>query len=80
MTNPVADAIEIAGSEAKLGTRCGVSQTAIWKAKKVGRTSAKLAKAIDIATDGRVPKWRLCPEVFDPPVGLAPLQAAVAHL
>ncbi|WP_371678976.1 transcriptional regulator [Microvirga sp. KLBC 81] len=56
-----------AGSEAKLGELCGVSQNAIWHAKKSGRVSAELAKAIHEATGGEVPKWSLRPDLWDPP-------------
>lgn len=60
-------AIKFAGSEKKLGDLCGCSQNAIWNAKRAGRVSPKLAKAIDHATEGLIPKHQLCPDVFDPP-------------
>ncbi|MBX3546878.1 MAG: helix-turn-helix domain-containing protein [Chelatococcus sp.] len=60
-------AIAIRGSESKLAVACGVSQAAIWKAKRAGRVSPRLAAAIHRATNGSIPKWRLCPDVFDAP-------------
>lgn len=65
--NPVQRAIVIAGSERKLAEAACVSQPAINKAKRVGRVSAKLAKKIDEVTNGQVPRWELCPDVFDAP-------------
>ncbi|WP_363317726.1 hypothetical protein [Chelatococcus sp.] len=44
-----------------------MSQAAIWKAKRAGRVSPRLAAAIHRATNGSIPKWRLCPDVFDAP-------------
>lgn len=60
-------AITLAGSEAKLGDACGVSQSAIWKAKKAGRVSGELAVRIDRATEGAIPKHRLRPDLWEPP-------------
>lgn len=60
-------AITLAGSEAKLGEACGVSQSAIWKAKKAGRVSGELAVRIHRATDGAVPKHRLRPDLWEQP-------------
>lgn len=60
-------AITLAGSEAKLGEACGVSQSAIWKAKKAGRVSGELAVRIDRATGGAVPKHRLRPDLWEQP-------------
>src|SRR5215211_1860438 len=63
----IESAIKLAGLEAKLGRACGVSQGAIWKAKRAGRVSADLAVAIERATSERVPRWRLRPDLWDPP-------------
>lgn len=60
-------AITILGSEAKLGTACGVTQGAIWKAKRAGRVSGELAVKIEHATKGSVPRWRLRPDLWDAP-------------
>ena len=67
----IAAAVKHVGSEAKLGAKCGVSQAAISKAKRAGRVSARLAKAIESATGGLVQRWQLCPEIFDPPQPVA---------
>lgn len=60
-------AITILGSEAKLGAACGVTQGAIWKAKKAGRVSGELAVRIHRATNGAIPKHRLRPDLWDAP-------------
>lgn len=69
----IKQAISIAGSEKKLGDAVGCSQNAIWSAKRNGRVSAELAAGIDRATDGRIPKHRLRPDLFDAP---APVEVA----
>lgn len=61
-------AITQLGSEAKLGAAAGYSQNAIWSAKRAGRVSAELAAAIDKATGGQVPRWRLRPDIWPEPV------------
>ena len=61
----IESAIAIAGSQAKLGAACGVSQGAIWKAKVAGRVSATLAVAIEKATEGNVPRHRLRPDLWE---------------
>ena len=60
-------AIAHAGSETKLGAACGVSQNAIWSAKKKGRVSADPAVAIERATNGKIPRWQLRPDLWGPP-------------
>lgn len=59
-------AIEITGSQVALAERAGCSQAAIWKllhgrSKKV---SAELAVAIERATDGKVTRHDLRPDLF----------------
>lgn len=61
---PISRAISIAGSEAKLGRAAGVSQNAIWQAKKKGRVSAELAIKIEKATAGLVTRLELRPDLF----------------
>lgn len=61
---PITKAIALAGSEAKLGAACGVSQNAIWAAKKRGRVSAELAVAIERALRGQVTKAELRPDLW----------------
>jgi len=58
-------AVKIAGSEAALGRLTGYSQNAIWQAKQRGSVSPKMAKAIDAATSGKIPKEKLRPDIFE---------------
>lgn len=60
----IEQAIEIVGSEAKLGRAAKFSQQAIWKAKKIGRVSPRMAKSIDRATKGKIPRTKLRPDIF----------------
>lgn len=62
--NPVEQAIDIAGSEAKLGALTGYSQVAINKAKRRGRASPRMALAIERSLNRRVTREQLCPEIF----------------
>jgi DNA-binding transcriptional regulator YdaS (Cro superfamily) len=55
-------AIAIAGSQARLGRACGVSQNAIYAARLKGRCSPGLAIKIEAATG--IARSRLCPEIF----------------
>ncbi|TXN23998.1 YdaS family helix-turn-helix protein [Methylobacterium sp. WL9] len=55
-------AIRDKGSEAKLASACSVSQAAIWKAKKAGRCSPRLAIKIECACG--ISRRLLCPEIF----------------
>ncbi len=60
-------AISIAGSEAKLGKGAGVSQNAIWQAKRKKRVSPELAIGIHRATHGEVPASILRPDLWRRP-------------
>lgn len=60
-------AIKIAGSQTRLGEMCGVSQNAIWAAKRAGKVSAELAVSIEQATNGEVPRWKLRPDLWEAP-------------
>lgn len=64
-------AIKELGSEAKLGAATGYSQNAIWSAKRAGKVTPEMALAIDKATMGVVPRWKLRPDMWSKP---APLQ------
>jgi len=64
--SPIERAIEVAGSESKLGALAGYSQVAINKAKRRGYVTAAMAVAIERATG--VARNELCPEIFDVPV------------
>ncbi len=76
-------AIEIAGSEAKLGAATGYSQVGINKAKRRvaagGQVSPEMAKAIDVATRGAVRKEDLRPDIFTPPATAADPIARCSH-
>lgn len=63
----IEDAIQAAGSEAKLGEGIGYSQVAINKAKHRGSVSADMALRIHRFLGGRVPASRLCPELWANP-------------
>ncbi len=55
------------GSQAKLGQAAGYSQNAIHHAVKVGRVTGPMAVAIEKATKGKVPRWKLCPDLWPKP-------------
>jgi len=57
-------AIEYAGSEWKLADLTGYAQHSIWRAKTLGRCSPRMANAIEAATDGKVTRLELCPQIF----------------
>lgn len=57
-------AIQMFGSEAKLGKAIGRSQNAVWQAKRRGRVTAEMAIAIDEATEGVVSRHQLRPDIF----------------
>lgn len=61
------EAIELAGSEAKLAEGIGVSQPAVNKAKQRGRASAEMALAIHHFLGGRVPASRIRPDLWARP-------------
>lgn len=67
-TTPIQAAVVIFGSDAKLAAAAGVSQNAIWKAKrrveKGHQVSAEMALKIDQATGGRVSKSTLRPDLW----------------
>ncbi len=67
-------AVEIAGgSETKLAVAAGCSQNAIWHAKRAGRVSPKMAVRIEEATNGKIARWMLRPDLWPapPPVGVS---------
>lgn len=80
MTEPTPDEVRsliaeaakrFGGSETKLATAAGCSQNAVWAAKRAGRVSAELAVALERATDGEVPRWRLRPDLWSRPTDSA---------
>jgi hypothetical protein len=62
VTDLIIEAAALLGNETKLAIACRVSQNAIWRAKKCGRVSGELAKAIHWATDVEVPANQLRPK------------------
>jgi len=62
--SPIEQAIDLAGSEAKLGALSGYSQVAINKAKRCGKVSPRMALAIERGLNSRVTRQQLCPEIF----------------
>jgi DNA-binding transcriptional regulator YdaS (Cro superfamily) len=51
------------GSESKLAKAAGYSQNAVWTAKRLGRISAELAMAIEVATEGVVTAREFRPDL-----------------
>lgn len=70
-------AIELAGSEAKLGKGTGFSQVAINKAKRRGSVSPEMALAIHRFSAGRVPGSDLRPDLWKSP-GDVPIEQGCA--
>ena len=78
ITTLIEQAIALAGSEAKLGDGTGYSQVAINKAKRSGRISPEMAKAIHHFTGGEVPGSSLRPDIWSRPEDVPPLKSEVA--
>ncbi len=77
--NPlIAEAIEVAGSQERLADLCKVTQPAISKALGSSRVSADLAVAIERATGGAVPRWRLRPDLWSQPTSRQAFEAGAA--
>jgi len=72
----ITKAIELAGSEAKLGEGIGFSQVAINKAKHRGSVSPEMALAIHRFSSGSIPASTLRPDLWKSPddVPIAPEQ------
>lgn len=67
MANPkslIEKAIELKGSQAKLAEAMGCSQQQISYLLKAKSVSAEMATAIDKATNGKVPRNKLRPDLF----------------
>jgi DNA-binding transcriptional regulator YdaS (Cro superfamily) len=54
-------------SELKLARAIGYSQHGVWRAKKLGRVSPRMALSIETVSKGRFKREHLCPEVFGTP-------------
>lgn len=62
---PLEGAVELAGSQEKLGDICGVSQPTIWYWLNVlKKTPAEQAPKIETALGGQVTRYQLRPDVF----------------
>jgi DNA-binding transcriptional regulator YdaS (Cro superfamily) len=61
-------AVEIFGSQAKLGAAIGFTQTSVHLAVKSGKPSVHMAINIERVTKGAVTANQLRPDVFDEPV------------
>lgn len=77
---PIEAAIDLAGSEKKLGDGTGYSQPAINKAKRRGQPSAEMALAIHRFLAGAVPASSLRPDIWARPedVPTAPARGVAA--
>jgi len=60
----VEEAIAVFGSEAKLAAAAGVSQPYINECKHKGRVGPRLALGIDRATNGKISKSALRPDLW----------------
>jgi len=80
VTAAIEKAVQIVGSEAKLGKAAGgFSQNAIWQAKTRNRCSPELALGIHRATEGEVSASILRPDLWaDPSAVPAPSEGQAA--
>ena len=60
----IENAIAEFGTEAKLAKAAGVTQPAINEAKQKGRVGHRLALGISRATEGRISKYDLRPDIW----------------
>lgn len=68
----VADAVRIVGSQTRLAELMDRSQQQVSTlCTKAERISAEDAVAIERATSGQVPRWRLRPDLWDAPAEAA---------
>lgn len=71
MTNKVIQrAIEIAGSQQKLASLCGVAQPTVWRWLHGGRVDISNVLSVVKATDGKVKAYEIrpdLPEIFPQP-------------
>jgi len=59
-------AISLSGSQSELARRVGVRQGTLWKWLKKGIAPAEHVLAIERATNGKVTRYQLRPDVFGP--------------
>lgn len=69
---PLARAIALVGGQSELARRIDVTQQQVWKWLQSGRPAPESVRAIERATDGRVSRYDLRPDVF----GRIPADAA----
>lgn len=74
--SPIETAIGLFGSEAKIARAIGYSQVMVNRVRNGARISAEMAVAIDKATDRRVSKYELRPDLFDAPAAARKVRAA----
>lgn len=72
----VEEAIEHFGTEAKLAAAAGVSQPVINDAKRTGKVGPKLAMGIEAAMGGKISRWQLRPDLWEPPIEPTEARAA----
>lgn len=61
-------AIEICGSQAELAKRVGKTQGHVWQwLNRDRKVPAEMARRIEAATDGKVARHELRPDLYDPP-------------
>ena len=64
-------AIQLMGSQPRLAKRAGLSQQQISKLlNHERRITAEVALALETATNGTVPRWRLRPDLWEEPVNV----------
>lgn len=64
VTSLIEAAISMFGSEAKTARAAGVSQPVVHEAKHSGKVGPKLAIGLDAATDGKISKSDLRPDLW----------------
>lgn len=63
----LAEAVKIAGSQDKLAQAIGKTQQLVSLMLNGAKIAAETAVAIEEATEGKVPRWKLRPDLFPPP-------------
>lgn len=60
-------AIDLVGGQSELGRRVGVSQQAVWSwLNRTHRVPAEMVLKIERATDGKVSRHKLRPDLYPP--------------
>ncbi|ACL56965.1 helix-turn-helix domain-containing protein [Methylobacterium nodulans] len=77
----IALAIDIVGSQPKLARAAGISQQQVSKLLHCQRQiSAGVAIAIEKATAGKIGRWQLRPDYWDPPDMVAQVGGDTCHM